>query len=483
MVEEDVRWINDKIVINPITRIEGHAKVSIYLGEDGSVKEARLQVTDFRGFEKFCEGRPFYEMPSITSRSCGICPVSHLLASVKACDEILAVSVPRTAILLRRLMHMGQIIQSHALNFFHLSSPDLLLGIDSDPSKRNIFGLIESHPDYVRQGIRLRKFGQEIIEYLAGKRIHSSEWIVPGGVKTNISKEKVDKLLHNLPEALEITLKTISLFKDSLKGLDEEIENFGNFPTYYIGLVTPNGGLEHYDGGIRIVNPEGKIVADQLDPKKYFEYIGEAVEPWTYMKFPYYKPLGYPNGVYRVGPLARLNIASHCGTPLAEEELKKFRQFGRNGVVHNTFLYHYARLVEILFCLERVKEILEDQEIYSDNVQAKAFANRSEGIGVAEAPRGTLIHHYKVNREGIITWVNMIIATENNNIAYNMAITQVAKKYVNGKRLSEGLLNRVEAVIRAFDPCLSCATHAWGSMALDIQLFDSEGKLIDRITR
>ena len=478
-----VRRTKDEIVINPITRIEGHAKVTIYLGEDKSVKEARLQVTDFRGFEKFCEGRPFYEMPSITSRSCGICPVSHLLASAKACDEILAVSIPRTAILLRRLMHMGQLIQSHALNFFHLSSPDLLLGMDSDPSKRNIFGLMESHLDLVRQGIKLRMFGQEIIEYLAGRRIHSSEWILPGGVKNPISKEKVDRLLSNLPEALEITLKTISMFKNSLGGLEEEIENFGNFPTHYLGLVTPDGGLEHYDGGIRIVDPEGKIVADQLDPKKYYEYIGEAVEPWTYMKFPYYKPLGYPKGVYRVGPLARLNIVSHCGTPLADEELKEFRKFGGNGVVHSTFLYHYARLVEALFCIERAKEILEDQEIYSDNVQAKAYANRREGIGVAEAPRGTLIHHYKVNKEGIVTWVNMIIATENNNIAYNMALTQVARKYINEKRLSEGLLNRVEAVIRAFDPCLSCATHAWGSMALDVQLFDSEGNLIDRVLR
>jgi len=483
MVEEGVRGTNDTIVINPITRIEGHAKVSIHLREDGSVKEALFQVTDFRGFEKFCEGRPFYEMPSITSRSCGICPVSHLLASVKACDEILAVSIPRTAILLRRLMHMGQIIQSHALNFFHLSSPDLLLGMDSDPSKRNILGLIESHSDLARQGIRLRKFGQEIIEYLAGKRIHSSDWIVPGGVKTPFSKEKADKLLSNLPEALDITLKTISMFKNSLKGLDEEIQNFGNFPTYYMGLVTPNGGLEHYDGGIRIVDPEGKIVADQIDPRKYLEYVGEAVEPWTYMKFPYYKPLGYPHGVYRVGPLARLNIVSHCGTPLADEELKEFKQFGRNGVVHSTFLYHHARLVEILFCLERVKEMLEDQEIYSEDVQAKAFVNRREGIGVAEAPRGTLIHHYRVNKEGMITWVNMIIATENNNIAYNMAITQVAKKYVGGKRLSEGLFNRVEAVIRAFDPCLSCATHAWGNMPLDVQLLDSEGKLVDRVIR
>jgi NAD-reducing hydrogenase large subunit len=469
------------IIINPITRIEGHAKVTIFLGKDESVKEARFQVTDFRGFEKFCERRPFYEMPSITSRSCGICPVSHLLASAKACDEIAAANIPRTATLLRRLMHMGQFIQSHALNLFHLSFPDLLLGMDSDPAKRNIFGLIESHPDLARQGIKLRKFGQEIIEKLAAKRIHSSDWIVPGGVKWPLTKEKADYLLANLPEALDLTLKTISMFKDYLQNLNEEAESFGNFPSYFMGLVTESGGLEHYDGKIRIVDPDGKIVADQLDPKKYFEYIGEADESWSYMKFPYYKPLGYPEGSYRVGPLARLNISSHCGTPLADQELKEFKKLGKNGVVQSCFHYHYARLVEILFCIESAKDILEDPEVLSENVCARAFVNRSEGVGIAEAPRGTLIHHYKVDKEGMTTWVNMIIATEHNNTAFNKAVTQVARKYISGKQLSEGLLNRVEAVIRALDPCLSCATHALGSMALDAQLFDSEGNLIDRI--
>lgn len=481
MVEEGK--MNKEIVISPITRIEGHAKVTIFLGKDDSVKEARFHVTDFRGFEKFCEGRPFYEMPSITSRSCGICPVSHLLASAKACDEIVGVNAPKTAVMLRRLIHMGQIIQSHALNFFHLSFPDLLLGMDADPAERNIFGLIEKQPDLARQGIGLRKFGQELIEKVAGRRIHSSDWILPGGVKWPLPKKKADYLLSTLPEALDNTLKTISMFKNCLQRLDEEVQNFGNFPTYYLGLVTAKGGLEHYDGNIRIVDQDGKIVADQIDPAKYHEYIGEAVESWSYMKFPYYKPLGYPNGAYRVGPLARLNIASHCGTPLADEELKEFKKLGKNGVVQSTFHYHYARLVETLFCIETAKALLEDPEILSERVSSKAFINNYEGIGVAEAPRGTLIHHYKVDPQGMITWANMIIATEHNNIAYNKAVTQVAKKYVKGKHLHEGMLNRVEAVIRAFDPCLSCATHALGSMALDVQLFDSEGKLIDRIFR
>jgi len=474
--------MSDEIVINPVTRIEGHAKVTIHLADDGTVQEARFHVTDFRGFEKFCDGRPFYEMPAITSRICGICSASHLLASAKACDDMLAVSIPRTAVLLRRLMHMGQIIQSHALSFFHLSSPDIILGLNSDLSKRNLFGLVEKYPELARQGIRLRQFGQVIIESLGGKRIHASDWVLPGGVRSPFSKDKLERILTRLPEAMEITLKAISMFRNSLNDLSEEIENFGNFPTYFMGLVTPDGGLEHYDGRIRIIDPEGKIVADQLDPKKYLEYIGEATESWSYMKFPYYKPLGYPYGVYRVGPLARLNIASYCGAPLADQELKEFKKLGKNSVVHSTFLYHYARLVELLFCLERVKQLFEDPEILGNDIQAKAFLNRREGFGIIEAPRGTLFHHYRANGEGIITWVNLVIATVHNNLAFNKAITQVAKRYVDGRKLNEGMLNRVEAMVRAFDPCLSCATHAWGDMPLRIYLYNSEGRLLDEMS-
>jgi NAD-reducing hydrogenase large subunit len=457
MVEENK--MNKEIVISPITRIEGHAKVTIQLGKDDTVKDARFHVVDFRGFEKFCEGRPFYEMPSITARSCGICPVSHLLASAKACDEIVGVNPPKTAILLRRLIHMGQMIQSHALNFFYLSSPDLLLGMNADPAERNIFGLIAKQPDLALQGIKLRKFGQEIIEEVAGKRIHSSDWILPGGVHWPLPKSKAEYLLSNLPEALDITLKTLVMFKDRLDELSEEVQNFGNFPSYYMGLVTASGGLEMYDGNIRVVDQDGKIVADQLDPAKYQEYIEEAVEPWSYMKFPYYKSLGYPDGIYRVGPLARLNVASYCGTPLADEELKEFKKLGKNGVVQSTFMYHYARLIEVLTCIETAKNLLETPDILSERVQAKAFVNNYEGIGVAEAPRGILMHHYKIDPQGMIRWCNMIIATEHNNLAYNKAVTQVAKKYVDSKQLKEGMLNRVEAVI---------------------QLIDAEGKLIDQ---
>jgi NAD-reducing hydrogenase large subunit len=475
--------MSKEIVISPITRIEGHAKVTIHLGKDDAVEHARFHVVDFRGFEKFCEGRPFYEMPSITARSCGICPVSHLLASAKTCDEIVGVNPPKTAILLRRLIHMGQMIQSHALNFFHLSSPDLLLGMDAAPAERNIFGLIEKHPEIAVEGIKLRKFGQEIIEKVAGKRIHSSDWILPGGVHWPLPKNKADYLLTNLPEALEITVKTIAMFKDLLDGFSEEVQNFGNFPSYYMGLVTASGGLEMYDGNIRIVDQDGKIIADQLDPAKYQDNVGEAVEPWSYMKFPYYKPLGYPDGMYRVGPLARLNVASHCGTPLADEEFKEFKKLGKNGVVQSSFMYHYARLIEVLTCIETARDLLESPDILSERVQARAFVNNYEGIGVAEAPRGTLMHHYKVDPQGMIKWCNMIIATEHNNLAYNKAVTQVAKKYVNSNQLKEGMLNRVEAVIRAFDPCLSCATHAIGQMPLEVQLINADGKIIDQKIR
>jgi NAD-reducing hydrogenase large subunit len=473
-----------KIHIVPVTRIEGHAQIAILLNEDDSVKEALFKVTDFRGFEKFTEGRPFYELPAITSRACGICPIAHIIASVKACDQITGVNPPKTAVLLRRLILMGQIIQSHALNFFHLSSPDLLLGFDSDPEKRNIFGLIEREPELAMRGIRLRKFGQEIIEKVAGKKIHPGEWPQPGGAKWPLTKDHADYLLGYLPEALDATQKTLEMWRQMLDGLQEEVANFGNFPTYYMGLVTPDGGLEHYDGVLRIMDPNGEVAADCVDPTKYADYVGEAVEPWSYMKFPYYKAVGYPDGGYRVGPLPRLNVAKHCSTPLANEELKWFKKLGKNGVVQSTFHYHTARLIEIIYCIENAKRLLEDPDILSPHVSSKtAMLNSFEGVGVAEAPRGTLIHHYKVDEQGMVKWNNMVIATENSNIAYNMAITQVAKKYVKARQLQEGMLNRVEAVIRAFDPCLSCAAHAVGYMPLDVQLIDAKGNIVDRKMR
>lgn len=470
-----------RIVIDPVTRIEGHAKITIHLDDAGAVSEARFHVTEFRGFEKFCEGRLFHEMPAITARICGICPVSHLIASAKAGDALLAVAIPAGAERLRRLMHMGQLVQSHALSFFHMSSPDLLLGYDAPPEERNVFGVIARHADLARAGIRLRQYGQEIIETLGGKRIHPA-WVVPGGVSEPLSIAKRERLLAGWPEAMWTARRTLAIFKQMLDGHLEEARVFGNFPGLFAGLVTPDGGLEHYDGRWRIVDATGVIVADGLDPTRYWEFLGEATESWSYLKFPYYLPQGYPAGAYRVGPLARLNVASHCGTPLADAELAEFRQLGR-GAVLSSFHYHYARLIEILFGLERIGQLLDDPSILDGDVRAHALRNRHEGVGVAEAPRGTLFHHYKVDDDGVITRVNLIIATGQNNLAMNRAVQQVAQHFITNGRVTEGMLNRVEAAIRAFDPCLSCSTHAVGMMPLSIEVVDAGGRVTDTVRR
>ncbi len=469
------------ITIDPVTRIEGHSKITIHLNDEGEVEDARFHVTQFRGFEKFTEGRPFYEMPSITARICGICPVSHLLASAKACDELLAVRIPPAAERLRRVLHMGQTIQSHALSFFHLSAPDILLGMDADPARRHILGLAESHPEIARDGVWLRMFGQQIIEWLAGKRVHPA-WAVPGGVSSPLTADARDRILEMIPRGFDIAQRAIDLFRSAIDQFQKEIDVFANFPTHFLSLTTREGGLELYDGNLRVTDPQRRVVADQLDPSCYDEHIGEAVEPWTYLKMPYYKPLGYPGGIYRVGPLARLNNADRCGTPRADEALEDFRKLA-NGAVLSSFHYHYARLVEIVFALEQVEKLLNDPDSLNPRVRADAGPNRQEGIGVAEAPRGTLIHHYRINDEGLITWANLIIATGHNNLAMNRGIVQTAKAFVNGSRLTEGSLNRVEAVIRCYDPCLSCSTHALGQMALRIQLLDTRGRVIDEKCR
>ena len=470
-----------KIEINPLSRIEGHGKITIHLGENGKVEDAQFHVTQLRGFEKFCEGRPFYEMPSLMARICGICPVSHLVASAKACDSILATRIPPTAAKLRSILNLAQIVQSHALSFFHLSSPDFLLGMDSDPAKRNVFGVFEANPAMARDGIRLRQIGQQIIEWMAGKRIHPA-WVVPGGVSEPLSADVRDRILAMLPEALQITQRTLDWFKGLLDQFREEIRTFANFPTLFMGLVTPNGELEHYNGTLRFVDSRGGIVADKVDVLNYQDYIGEAVEPFSYLKSPYYKKLGYPDGIYRVGPLARLNIIDRCGTPRADQEWAEFRELER-GAVLSSFYYHYARLLEALYGIEKMEQLLNDPEILSKHVRAFAGPNNNEGIGVSEAPRGTLIHHYKIDDNGLITWANLIIATGHNNLAMNRGVLQVAKHFVDGTKLSEGMLNRVEAVIRAFDPCLSCSTHALGHMALEIKLLGPDGTLLDEVKR
>jgi len=470
-----------RILISPVTRIEGHAKISINVDDAGEVSSAQFHVTEFRGFEKLCEGRPFHEMPGLMSRVCGICPVSHVLASAKAGDRLLGVEVPSAAVKQRRLVNYAQVLQSHALSFFHLSAPDLLLGMDSAPEKRNIFGLVEADPDFARRGIRLRQFGQRIIELVGGKRIHPA-WGVPGGVSHALAAPAREEILKWIPEALESMDVALRRLKPLLDSLPLEIEHMGNFPTLFLATVTPDGGLEYYDGVIRMVDAEGNVVADGLDPLRYATFLGEASEEWSFVKFPYYKPLGYPGGKYRVGPLARLNVAEFAGTPRADREMREFKQRSK-GAVCQSFHYHLARLIEMLHSVERIEELMADPEILSEDIRAKALLNRLEGIGACEAPRGTLFHHYQVDANGLVKTCNLLIATAQNNLAMNMAVEQAARRFVSPRSLSEGMLNRVEAAIRCFDPCLSCSTHAIGQMALTIELRNRRGELLDRIAR
>ncbi|HTS63046.1 MAG TPA: Ni/Fe hydrogenase subunit alpha [Candidatus Acidoferrales bacterium] len=465
-----------KIVIDPVTRIEGHSKISIHLDEQGHVEEAYFHVTQFRGFEKFCEGRPFYEMPSLMARICGICPVSHLIASAKACDQILAVAIPPNAARLRKVLNLAQIVQSHALSFFYLSSPDLLMGMDSDPAARNVLGVAAAYPAMARDGVRLRQFGQSTIESLAGKRIHPA-WVVPGGVSSPLTAESRDRILAQLPEMLTIATRTLDWFKSEMEKFREEIRSFANFPTLFMALVGENGGLEHYDGQMRFLDSGGKVIAD-YPGSSYAAHIAEIAHPWSYLKTSFYKPMGYPDGVYRVGPLARLNVIDSVDTPRASQEWAEFRELDR-GPVLSSFYYHYARLVEILYGLEKMEQLLSEDDILDPLVRAHARVNNGEGIGVSEAPRGTLLHHYKVDRDGLITWSNLIIATGHNNAAMNRGVLQVARHFVHGNRLEEGMLNRVEAVIRSFDPCLSCSTHADGRLALEVELRNARGEVVD----
>jgi NAD-reducing hydrogenase large subunit len=473
--------MSKRILIDPVTRIEGHAKISIYLDDDGQVSDAEFHVVEFRGFEKFCEGRPYAEMPGITPRICGICPVSHLLASAKAGDTIMSVNIPPAADKLRRLMNLGQLVQSHALSFFHLSAPDFLLGWDTPPAKRNIFGLIGAHADTARAGIRLRQFGQEIIELLGGKKIHPP-WAVPGGVRNPLTEEGRDRIRAWLPETFATTKMALDLFKKTLETHKKEVQIYGNFPSLFMGLVDPDGNWEHHGGSLRFVDSSGSVIADQLDPQKYLEYIGEAVQPSSYLKSPYYIPLGFPDGMYRVGPLARLNVAKLMGTPKADAELKKFKKLGR-GAVTASFHYHYARLIEILTALERIEMALEDPDLLSEDLRADAGINNTRGVGVSEAPRGTLFHDYTVDRDGLLRKVNLIVATGQNNLAMNRTVAQIARHYVRSKTIPESTLNRVEHGIRCYDPCLSCSTHAVGQMPLHLRLLAADGRVLHEVMR
>jgi NAD-reducing hydrogenase large subunit len=474
--------MTQKITIQPVTRIEGHAKITIYVNDDGKVDRAYFHVDQFRGFEKFSEGRMYYEMPVITPRICGICPVSHHLAAAKACDAIISADIPRPAKLLRELMHMGQVIQSHSMHFFELAGPDLIFGWDADPKIRNVVGIIEANPELALKAVRLRKFGQEIIAKLGGRRIHPS-YAVPGGVNNTLSIKDRDELLKEIDTMISYIQEGISIAKDWIEKNKETVKEFGVFSSGYMGLVTEEGGLELYDGKVKLIDKDGNLL-ELFDGASYLNYIGEHVEDWSYLKFPFYKKLGWPDGVYRVGPLARLNVAEKIDTPLAQEEFKNFKSINGGKPVEGSLYYHYARLIEDLFAAERAKELLLDPDILSDDILIRTDKILPEGVGVIEAPRGTLFHHYWVDDKGAIVKANLIVATGHNNWAMNKGVEEVAKRYIDGKNLTEGMLNRVEGLIRCYDPCLSCSTHAVGKMPMVIDIVSSStGEVIGSVKR
>ena len=474
--------VAQKITIEPVTRIEGHAKITIHMKEDNlSVDHAYLHINEFRGFEKFCEGRMVFEMPLITPRICGICPVSHHLAAAKAGDAVLGAPPPRPASLLRELMHMGQIIQSHGMHFFELAGPDLLLGFDANPVTRNVIGLIQNAPDITVKAVQLRKYGQEIIRLLGGRRIHPT-FAVPGGVNKALSAADRELILAGFDQSIETTLLGISIMKDWAAKNMEDIQKFAVFPTGYFGLITEENGLELYEGNLRLLDRDGEQL-ERFSASHYLDYIGEHVENWSYLKFPFYRKLGWPDGVYRVGPLGRLNIADKIDTPLANEEFKAYRQINAGKPIENTLYYHYARLIETLFAVERVKVLLDDPDILSNEILNTRHNFQGEGVGVIEAPRGTLLHHYWANENGQIEKLNLIVSTGHNNYAMSKAVDMVAKTYVKGPDIHEGLLNRVEAAVRAHDPCLSCSTHAVGQMPMIVDILDAGGNTIKTLKR
>ena len=468
-------------VIDPVTRVEGHGKVTLLVNDAGEVTQARLHIVEFRGFEKFIQGRPYWELPLVVQRLCGICPVSHHLAAAKAIDMIAGVDrLSDPALKLRRLMHFAQVLQSHALHFFHLASPDLLFGFQSPEQQRNIVAVIRQHPDIAVQGVQIRKFGQQIIEAISGKRIHGVA-AMPGGMNAPLDAEKIQPFLQRIDAIIDACERTVAL----VRTLTEQHRNFhldfGLIESPYLGLVGRHGELELYDGNLRVVDKEGQIITDQFPCARYQDLIQEQVKSWTYMKFPFLLQRGPDNGWYRVGPLARVNLCDFIPTPKAEQARQTFRL--RMGTpAHSPLLYHWARMIEALHCAEAIKLLLDDPDLKSADLM-RSGTRRLEGIGVIEAPRGTLFHHYRIDENDRVIQANLIVSTTSNNQAMNETIRRVAQQHINGHALTPELLNLVEVAIRAYDPCLSCATHAVGVMPLQLQLMTESGELLDQLQR
>ena len=471
-----------RVVIEPLTRVEGHGKVTLLLDDDNHIKQARLHIVEFRGFEKFIQGRPYWELPVLVQRLCGICPVSHHLAAAKATDMLVgATQLTPAAEKIRRLMHYGQTLQSHALHFFHLCSPDLLFGFDDEIRHRNIVGVIEDHPEIAKQGVLLRKYGQEVIRVTAGKRVHGTG-AIPGGVNKSISPDERQYLRKDIDQIIDWSQAAVELIKRIFSEQFDYHMAFATIDSNMMSMIGDDGAFDIYHGGLRAKAADGQMIFDHVDYTSYEQYLREGVKSWSYMKFPFIRSLGTWDGWYRVGPLARVNNCDFFTTPLAEQERKVFREIGQGRPVQASLAYHWARLIELLYCAEAIKDLLFDDDLLSDDLLVKGDM-QARGIGVLEAPRGTLFHHYEIDADGLVEKANLIVSTTNNNQAMNESIRQVANHYLDGKQLTEPLLNQIEVAIRAYDPCLSCATHALGKMPLEVQLLNSEGDLLDRLLK
>lgn len=469
-----------RIVINPVTRVEGHGKVTILLDERGCVSEARLHIVEFRGFERFIQGRPYWEMPVAVQRLCGICPVSHHLCAAKAIDHMVGgQKLTPTAEKMRRLMHYGQMFQSHCLHFFHLASPDLLFGFDADPATRNVVGIIAADRELAYQAIMMRKYGQEIIRATSGKKIHGTG-AVPGGINKNLSIAERDALLADVEQMKHWSREALALARTYTLEHMDLVQRFASFASNYLSIVRADGAMDLYDGGLRAIDADGRTILDHGANERYLEFIGEGVRDWSYMKFPFLRAIGEPDGWYRVGPLARVNACDFIDTPEAEAARAEFKAVAGGGPVHMTMAYHWARMIEVLHSIEMIERLLHDPDLQGRELRS-AGERRREGVGILEAPRGTLFHHYRIGEDDLVTMCNLIVSTTSNNEAMNRSVRRVAEEYLTNKpQITEGMLNRIEVAIRAYDPCLSCATHALGQMPLIVELVDAEGAIIDR---
>ena len=471
-----------RVVIEPVTRVEGHGKVTLLLDESSRVRQARFHIVEFRGFEKFVQGRPYWEVPVMVQRLCGICPVSHHLAGGKAVDMLAgATALTPTADKMRRLLHFGQVLQSHALHFFHLSSPDLLFGFDAPVEKRHVLAVAAAFPEVAKKGVLLRKYGQEVIRITAGKRVHGS-LAVPGGVNKRLSAAERDELLRDLAQTLAWSREAVEIAKRLYVEGKDAARDFAALRSPVLSLVRADGAMELYDGRLRARDASGAIIFDQHDPAAYGDVLHEVVKPWSYMKFPFIRALGADDGWYRVGPLARVFNCDFIPTPLAEAARRELVAHDGGSARHASLAYHWARMVEMLHAAEGIEALLPDPDLLAGELVVPG-ERRFRGVGVIEAPRGTLIHHYRIDENDQVVRCNLIVSTTHNNQAMNEAVRAVARERFDGRELTEGLLNHLEVAIRAYDPCLSCATHALGCMPLEIELLDAAGERVSALAR